>query len=45
MGITVEAWGIIGIISGIIFGLLTLGATIYYKEKHLELVRKKMESG
>ena len=33
MGLTVDEWGIVGIITGIVFGAITLGINWYYNHK------------
>ncbi len=40
MGLTVDSWGIVGIIVGITITLLTYATNIYFKRKTLLLAQK-----
>ena len=40
-GMTIEQWGVIGVVSGIVIGLLNLSATIWFKRQHLKIARRK----
>lgn len=47
MGLTPEQWSVVGIVSGIAIGFLTLIASqavnIYFKHQHLKLARQELE--
>ena len=40
LGMTVEEWGIAGVVIGIVITLSTFAVTVYFKRQHLKLARK-----
>ena len=44
-GLSSGEWQAVGVLGGLILGLMTLGVTIYFKHKHLELSKKEKTNG
>ena len=40
LGMTVEEWGIAGVVIGILITLATFAVTVYFKRQHLKLAMK-----
>ena len=41
LGLTVDAWGIIGVVVGIVVTIITFLVNLYFKNQHLELAKNE----
>ena len=40
LGLSIEQWGVVGVVVGILIGLANLLANIWFKRQHLKIAKK-----